>query len=242
MKLLCSIQFVVTVLLLIIIAITSGTLIPQGVLAQAYISRYGERFYRVLSFLQITDVYHSWWFIGLIFFLWLSLLTCTLRQLKTWKKSLASLITHGGLLIILIGSLITCIFGQKGFLVVYKGHSQDTFITANNILKPLGFRIYLDDFEIEWYDSTHSHIKDYKSKAVILDEGGRPVFAKIIKVNYPLSFKGYTLYQASYDEKQGLWTGLQVSKDPGAQVVYAGFIFLNIGVIFIVTTKSRLKE
>ena len=240
-RLFCSIKFVVTLLALIILTIISGTLIPQGALAQAYSARYGERLYRVLSFLRLTDVYHSWWFIGLVFFLWLSLLTCTLRQVKTWKKSLASLIAHLGLLIIIVGSLVTCIFGHTGFLVVYKGHSQDTFITAGNILKPLGFRIYLDDFEIEWYDATRSHIKDYRSKAVILDESGRPVFAKIIKVNHPLSFKGYTLCQASYDEKHGLWTGLQVSKDPGVQIVYAGFIFLNIGVIFIVSGKSKHK-
>lgn len=205
-----SAQLAIILLALIIIASAAGTLIPAG------------------------DIYRSRWFILLLSLFWLNLFLCTFKRLKLWRAKFPSCITHIGLLVILAGALITCVFGERGFLIVYEGHSQDTFVRADRRLKELGFKIYLDDFLIEWYDSHNKdaaarRVKNFKSKITILEKG-QIAAARTIEVNRPLKYKGYAFYQASYDQDELRWSGLEVAKDPGAPFVFGGFILLNIGI------------
>ncbi|HUJ08896.1 MAG TPA: cytochrome c biogenesis protein ResB [Verrucomicrobiae bacterium] len=75
-------------------------------------------------------------------------------------------------------------------------------------------------------------IKSFKSTLQILN-GNTVVKSKTIEVNDPISYKGYTLYQSGYDPNDLTYTSLQVVKDPGVVVVYAGF-WLMIAGLFIV--------
>lgn len=206
-----SVQAAVIILLLIIAASAIGTFLPS------------------------YDTYHSWWFILLLSLFWANLLLCTLKRLKLWRTKFSSGLTHIGLLVVLSGALVTCVFGEQGFLIVYKGHTQDTFITKGRRLKELGFKIYLDDFLIEWHNSNNAAsapapVKNFKSQVTVLEQG-REALRKTVEVNRPLQYKGYTLYQASYDRDGFQWSGLDVVKDPGVPFVFAGFILLNAGVI-----------
>lgn len=84
-------------------------------------------------------------------------------------------------------------------------------------------------------------IKDFKSKLRIVEDG-KTVVEKTIEVNDPLKYKGYAFYQSSYDPQGGKYTGLQVSKDPGIPVVYAGFSIMCFGIIFIFYIKPFLRR
>lgn len=185
-----------------------------------------------LSLGTFVDIFHSWWFFILLSLFGLNLLACTLKRLKLWRSKFGSAVTHVGLLVILAGALITRVLGEKGFLIVFEGHGQDTFVKRDGALKELDFKIYLDDFSIEWYD--------FKSKITVIEKG-QPVLTKIVKVNRPLKYKGYAFYQASYDTKEFKWTGLEVVRDPGVPFVFAGFIMLNIGAIFTFYLGPRKK-
>src|SRR3989338_724241 len=218
---LSSIKTAVILLSLIILVSAIGTFIPQG--------------------LPATDIYHSWWFIILLVLLALSIFICTLRRLKFKPQTLPTFITHLGLLLILLGALITGIFGEKGFMLIYEKHNQDTYIDADNKFKTLDFKIYLDDFSIDYYDDAKEparpgasagtgFIKDFSSKVVILKQD-KEILKETIEVNRPLKYKGYSFYQASYDQDNFKWTGLDVVRDPGVPFVWSGFILLNLGVI-----------
>ncbi len=77
-----------TVVLLLTLAVTSiiGTLIPQNESPAAYINAYGENIYRIFSFLNLFDMYRSWWFQLLIILLTVNIVICSLERLpKTWK-------------------------------------------------------------------------------------------------------------------------------------------------------------
>ncbi|MDP3790933.1 MAG: cytochrome c biogenesis protein ResB [Candidatus Omnitrophota bacterium] len=74
--------------------------------------------------------------------------------------------------------------------------------------------------------------KDFISKVTIL-KAGKEIITKDIRVNEPLRFGGYTFFQFSYDAEDLKWSVLQVVKDPGVGVVYAGFIMLIAGLIII---------
>lgn len=91
------------------------------------------------------------------------------------------------------------------------------------------------------YERSGMEIKDYKSILRIV-ENGQTVLKKTIEVNDPLKYKGYVFYQSSYDPEGGKYTGLQVTKNPGLAVVYAGFIILCVGVVFIFYIKPFLKR
>ncbi|OGX24119.1 MAG: hypothetical protein A3J51_06460 [Omnitrophica WOR_2 bacterium RIFCSPHIGHO2_02_FULL_45_21] len=245
-KWLSSIKTAVIILSLVILASASGTFIPQGLADYEYMRRFNQPAYHLLRFFGFTDIYHSWWFIVLLILLWCSIFICTLKRLKfNPSTQLPTVITHLGLLIILAGALVTRILGEKGFMIIYEKHNQDTYIDTDNKFKTLNFKIYLDDFSL----------KDFRSK-VVIHKQAQEILRETIEVNRPLSYQGYSFYQASYgrDNFNGMgkykalsqplklaeslgrrpvswWTGLEVVRDPGVPFVWCGFILLNLGII-----------
>ncbi len=88
------------------------------------------------------------------------------------------------------------------------------------------------------------NIKDFLSTLSVID-GGKTVLTKTIEVNDPLTYGGYSFYQSNYDPNRPGWTGLQVVRDPGMNLVYAGLIVLLAGVtvvIFVVPVRRRLNR
>ncbi len=75
-----------TIVLLIILAIASilGTFIPQDL--QTATRLYSQGTFRLLNSLELFDLYHSWWFITLLFLLCFNLVICSLERLpRVWK-------------------------------------------------------------------------------------------------------------------------------------------------------------
>ncbi len=82
----CSLKL--TIVTLILLAMTSiiGTVVQQGRAPQDYLKEYSETTYRVLSTLKFTDMYHSWWFLGLLEIFALNLIACSIKRLpRVWK-------------------------------------------------------------------------------------------------------------------------------------------------------------
>jgi cytochrome c biogenesis protein ResB len=62
-------------------------------------------------------------------------------------------------------------------------------------------------------------------------EKGSVVKEQTIRVNQPLRYKRFSIYQASYDSVNGKWSGLTVVKDPGTKVVFAGIFMILLGLM-----------
>lgn len=75
-------------------------------------------------------------------------------------------------------------------------------------------------------------IKAFKSTVQVL-ENGAAVLTRTVAVNSPLSYRGYTFYQTNYDPEDLTWSALQVVKDPGIPVVYAGFVLMMVGLTVV---------
>ncbi len=84
--------------------------------------------------------------------------------------------------------------------------------------------------------------KDFISKVTILKRG-KEMISSDVRVNKPLHFDGYTFFQFSYDPEALGWSEIQIVKDPGVSVVYAGFVLLILGLvtIFYVNPLSRRR-
>ena len=83
----CSLKL--TIVTLILLAMTSiiGTVVQQGRAPQDYLKEYSETTYRVLSTLKFTDMYHSWWFLGLLEIFALNLIACSIKRLPRVLKT-----------------------------------------------------------------------------------------------------------------------------------------------------------
>ena len=91
------------------------------------------------------------------------------------------------------------------------------------------------------YEPTGESIKHFISNLRIVDNG-QTVAEKAIKVNDPLKYKGYAIYQSSYDPEAGNFSGLQIVKDPGIPIAYSGFGAICVGVVFIFYIKPFLRK
>jgi cytochrome c biogenesis protein len=77
----CSLKL--TMFLLITLAITSiiGTVIPQGSLPPEYLHTISQNKLKLYQSLGFFDMYHSWWFIALLYVFSLNLVSCSIKRL-----------------------------------------------------------------------------------------------------------------------------------------------------------------
>jgi cytochrome c biogenesis protein len=251
-KFFSSVRLAIILLIIITIASIVGTLIPQHRSSAEYLDRYGQ-LANLLIRLEFTNLYHSWWFLGLLVLFSLNILVCTLTRLSPKlrrafrpsldfeKKSLLVLkvngrlkknrnlnqsrdqlekeltsrhyrikekkrnnqvyllarkrmlglfgpdIVHLGILIILLGGIISGIGGFRTNLQISKGQTLP--------IPRADFDLRLDEFKTEYYSS--GAVKDWKSTLTVIEEG-KQILTRIIEVNHPLSYKGYVFYQSSF--------------------------------------------
>lgn len=77
----CSLKL--TIVLLISLALTSiiGTVLPQGQLPPEYVAQISQAKLQIYSKLGFFDMYHSWWFIALLYIFSLNLTCCSIKRL-----------------------------------------------------------------------------------------------------------------------------------------------------------------
>ncbi len=106
-------------------------------------------------------------------------------------------VIHTSIVVILIGSVVGLMFGSRGFITLNKGEIKDSILERGSaqIARPLGFAIECADFKVNFYPTGEP--KDYVSNIRILDRG-KLVKQADVRVNHPLTYKGTSIYQASY--------------------------------------------
>ncbi len=87
------------------------------------------------------------------------------------------------------------------------------------------------------YREKPGKIRNFESTLSVL-QGGAVVATKTIKVNEPLSYGGFTMYQANYDAERPTYSGIEVVKDPGLWLAEAGLWLLMFGVFQTVVMRS----
>jgi cytochrome c biogenesis protein len=103
---------------------------------------------------------------------------------------------HLGVLLILGGAFMGSVFGFRGFVTIPEGGTVDRiFVGAKHRVLPLGFAIRCEKFTVDFYETGAP--KEFRSEVSIIEQGDVVQQAAIL-VNDPLTFKGITLYQATY--------------------------------------------
>ena len=122
------------------------------------------------------------------------------------------------------------VFGEPG------AYGEETMVNIANLrlnvsygakLIVLPFSIYLKDFELKRYPGSNAP-SSYSSRVVLIDKANKVEMPYHIYMNHILDYKGYRLFQASYDtDEKG--TVLSVNYDPGTLPTYIGYILLAFG-------------
>jgi cytochrome c biogenesis protein ResB len=112
-------------------------------------------------------------------------------------------------------------------------------LSYNNVSRPLGFDVKLNRFEIVNYPGTRRP-RSFESSVTVSDPVTGRTEDRLISMNNPFSYGGYTLYQSSYRMGQGpAISYLSVGRDPGLPVVFAGYFSTIAGMILVLGLRMN---
>ena len=118
------------------------------------------------------------------------------------------------------------------------------FVVRPKVL-PVPFILKLKDFRKIDYPGT-DHAASFESDVSLHDAAENLTIEKTIKMNKPLDYKGYRIFQSSYmqDADQGEGSVFTVAKNPGVPFIYSGacIMFAGIFITFFIPSLSTLKH
>jgi hypothetical protein len=117
---------------------------------------------------------------------------------------------------------------QRYFSLAYGPQRQD-----------LPFAIHLSQFEVG-FDPGTEKAASYSSTVNYIDPEQGTQTPYVISMNHPLHYRGYTVFQASYEKGQdGKYTSVfSVGMDPGLWLKYGGALVMVAGIIFMFWFKN----
>jgi len=82
----CSLKLTMTLLIGLAAISIIGTIIPQGALPPEYVQEISPAKLKIYKSLGFFDMYHSWWFILMLYMLTVNLVACSIKRLPhIWK-------------------------------------------------------------------------------------------------------------------------------------------------------------
>ena len=115
-------------------------------------------------------------------------------------------------------------------LTVPLGGHHPVVVEYRPALTELPFSLKLIDFRKIDYPGI-SMAAGFESDVELSDPEKGLTLKRTIRMNTPLKYRGFTLFQSSYVQGPTETTVLSVRKDPGTPFVYAGFLIVLLGVI-----------
>jgi ABC-type transport system involved in cytochrome c biogenesis permease subunit len=189
-------------------------------------------------------IYGSWWFVAL----WTLLaavgaayFVCQFRGKPLTANTVNTILLHLSFIVILLGALLTHTTSSQG--IIHLRGDQPTNLYEEMVpghgpqSHRLPFYVRLDRFRVSYHDGTDSPM-DYETYFAIMD-GPRTLHATV-SMNHIHTYRGYRLYQASYDT-DNMGSYLSVNRDPwGIGVTYAGYglLFLSLIAMLVLPGSS----
>ena len=110
-------------------------------------------------------------------------------------------------------------------------------VIYGNRALPLGFSLKLDRFHLGFYPGG-SRPRSFESHVTIVDPSSGGTESRVISMNNPAKYGGYTLFQSSYryDGNRAV-SFLSVARDRGMPIVFAGYIGMMAGMLVVLGTR-----
>ena len=188
-------------------------------------------------------IYFSPVFILLQFIIVVNYIVILVKNQYIKRKKWALIMVHTSFVVILLGALVTHLFGKEGSIHIREGEKSNEMVmetSRGTITEKLPFELELTDFRLIRYPGSHSP-SSYESDLLIHVDG--EVREAKVFMNNIVDIKGYRFFQASYDnDEKG--TILSVNQDvAGRNITYCGYFFLLMGFIMsFVLKNSRFRQ
>ncbi|MCD8091771.1 MAG: cytochrome c biogenesis protein CcsA [Bacteroides sp.] len=159
---------------------------------------------------------------------------------RNMQKQILTLLLHLSFVLILLGALVTHIWGLQGSVHLRRNVVAGTFTTAGGEEKEFPFGVSLKEFNLMYYPGTMAPM-DFVSSITIDD--GREMYEGKVAMNHIYSFRNYRFYQSKYDADGG-GTTLSVAYDPyGIPVTYMGYgLLLLTMILFFFQKQSTFRQ
>ncbi len=156
------------------------------------------------------------------------------------QKHRATFCLHLSFAVILLGALVTHVWGVQGRVHLRKGGTESSFLASDGRVVPLPFALVLDDFRVEYYPGT-SAPSDFVSRFALVANGERQ--EAVVSMNRIFRYGPYRFYQSAYDA-DGQGATLSVACDPwGIGITYAGYLALLFsGLMFFFSPHSTFRQ
>ena len=188
----------------------------------------------------ITDMLTFWPFV--LLYVWLCVLlgmVCMTRlQHPTWR-SLPFLLNHLGLFLALVAGTLGNADMQRLFMTTQEGRTEWRAVDAQHRVHQLPIAIELHDFAIEEQPKF-----SFLSDVTVYTKSGITV-RDTIRVNKPLSVRGWKIYQYSYDEAKGGMSDISIFelvRDPWLPFVYIGIYMMLAGAVCLFLQPSSVRH
>lgn len=183
-------------------------------------------------------IYYSPVFFLLQFLLVANFVAIVIKHQLLKRRRWGLMVTHAAFIVILLGALISHLFGEEGILHLREGEASDRIMIRTSdqtLYHTLPFSVELVKFTLTRYPGSASP-SAYESE-LLVHVDGQTRHARVY-MNNVLDVKGYRFFQASYDpDEQG--TVLSVNRDvAGRNITYTGYVILVIGFILCLVGKN----
>lgn len=179
-----------------------------------------------------NGVYGSWWFTVV----WALLAAvATVYFLRRRVRIVSAVCLHLSFVFILLGSLLTHLTSTQGVVHLRQGETISKYLVeADNdtgyVERNLPFSLSLNTFDIIYHEGTAA-VRDYETTFTLAD--GNETQRGEVSMNNIFSYRGYRLYQSSYDQDQR-GSILSLNRDVwGIPVTYCGYALLFVSLVWM---------
>jgi len=233
-RFLTSLRLAIGLIIALVVGSTLATLIPQGLRSEEYGARYPKLVATLVVETGLGHYFSSLLFLLPVFAFFFNLLACTVNRLvrELKKKGIRRHgpdILHIGLLVLIVGSLVSYSERKEGSVTLRPGDSVDL---------PGGETLVLKSFTDERYENGRP--SDWTS-VVDLTKAGKALKSGVpIRVNTPLRIGAVTIYQSSY----GSEATLEITEPDGKTTIVDKGASLASGEVelFFMTVDTKGSE
>ncbi|WP_111707022.1 cytochrome c biogenesis protein ResB [Lutibacter citreus] len=118
---------------------------------------------------------------------------------------------------------------------------QSAWISSGSFRYPYESLKISEDYSVVM---TIPEVKKFSSDIDILTREGDRI-STVLEVNKPFKYKGWKIYQLSYDDKMGKWSNLSVLelvKDPWLPLIYIGIFMMIAGAIYMFWMGNKITK
>ncbi|HRY72660.1 MAG TPA: cytochrome c biogenesis protein ResB [Spirochaetia bacterium] len=188
-----------------------ATLVPQGREPEFYAGAYPKLVADLILSSGFSSFFRSWLFVLPSFLFFANLSACTMTRLlrelrKTGRRRHGPDILHVGLMLLVVGAVLTFSGRKEGFVRLAEGDAVEL---------PDGRLLRLDRFEFLRYGDGRP--KEWTSQVSVLKDGKTEREAFPIRVNNPLKLGRLSIYQTSHSVERALV--VRLAEAPSGQAV-----------------------